>query len=73
MKKGITMPSVNMLQYNQALVNMLHYPPYDSLIQDHAVSLAVWVEMLLNSQIGHGNSRVTANPEKEQRVVGYSR
>ncbi|KAK6159396.1 hypothetical protein DH2020_006710 [Rehmannia glutinosa] len=35
----------------QALINMLHCPPFDSLVRDHAVSLAVWVQLQLNAQI----------------------
>lgn len=72
-QKGYTMPSVSMFQYNQALVDMLHCPPYDSLIRDHAVSLAVWVEKLLNSQIGQENRMCKANPETEQAMGSHDR
>ncbi|KAI5683279.1 hypothetical protein M9H77_04507 [Catharanthus roseus] len=65
--KGCSTPSVSMFQYNQVLADMLHCPPYDSLIRDHAVSLAVWVDMLINSQIGQENSGFT-NPQKEQSI-----
>ncbi|CAH9127603.1 unnamed protein product [Cuscuta epithymum] len=43
--------SVSMFQYKQALFKMMHCPPYDSLIRDHALSLAVWVKMQLSSQV----------------------
>lgn len=72
-QKGHTMPSVSMLQYNQALVDLLHCPPYDSLIRDHTVSLAVWVETLLNSQIGQDSRRYMANPEREQALGSHNR
>ncbi|XP_052194474.1 uncharacterized protein LOC127802608 isoform X2 [Diospyros lotus] len=49
--KGFNSPSISMLQYNQALINMLHCPPHDSLIRDHAVSLAVWVQNQLNTLV----------------------
>ncbi|KAG9132429.1 hypothetical protein Leryth_008359 [Lithospermum erythrorhizon] len=35
-----------------ALQKMLTCPPFDSLVRDHAVSLAVWVQTQLNAQIG---------------------
>ncbi|KAK6135697.1 hypothetical protein DH2020_030558 [Rehmannia glutinosa] len=49
--KGSSTPSMSMFRYSQALINMLHCPPFDSLVRDHAVSLAVWVQMQLNAQI----------------------
>lgn len=58
--KGSTTPSISMSQYNQALVNMLLYPPHDSLIRDHAVLLAVWVQMQLNAQ---------ADPESSETKI----
>lgn len=50
--KGSVTPSVSMLHYSRALINMLKCPPFDSLARDHAASLAVWVQMQLNVQIG---------------------
>ncbi|VFQ94370.1 unnamed protein product [Cuscuta campestris] len=41
--------SVSMFQYKQALLKVLHCPPFDSLIRDHALSLAVWVKTQLSS------------------------
>ena len=32
--KGLSLPSISMFQYNQALINMLHCPPHDSLIRE---------------------------------------
>lgn len=72
-QKGHTMASVSMFQYNQALVDLLHCPPYDSLIRDHTVSLAVWVETLLNSQIGQDSRMCMANPESEQALGSHNR
>ncbi|KAF3444330.1 hypothetical protein FNV43_RR14020 [Rhamnella rubrinervis] len=43
-KNKSAMPSISLLQYHQALMNILHRPPHDSLIRDHAVSLAVFVQ-----------------------------
>lgn len=72
-QKGHTMPSVSIFQYNQALVDLLHCPPYDSLIRDHTVSLAVWVETLLNSQIGQNSRMCMANHEREQALGSHNR
>lgn len=56
--KESSVQSVSMFQYNQALLTMLQCPPNDSLIRDHAISLAVWVQQLLDEQIGQGSSGV---------------
>ncbi|PRQ35778.1 putative Zinc finger, SWIM-type [Rosa chinensis] len=47
-KRSHPVPSVSILQFHQALLDMLHCPPHDSLIRDHAVSLAVFVQNQLN-------------------------
>lgn len=62
--RGSVTSSISMFQYKQALIKMLHCPPYDSLIRDHALSLAVWVQMQLNAQIGQESVQV------EEQVVG---
>ncbi|XP_073308066.1 uncharacterized protein [Primulina huaijiensis] len=54
---GSTTPSMSMYKYSQALINMLHCPPFDSLVRDHAVSLAISIRMQLNAQIGPESSR----------------
>ncbi|KAK7255750.1 hypothetical protein RIF29_29169 [Crotalaria pallida] len=40
-KRVFILPSISLLQYHQTLNNMLRCPPFDSLIRDHAMSLAV--------------------------------
>ncbi|CAN4127651.1 unnamed protein product [Withania somnifera] len=55
--KGSITPSISMIQYMQALVDMLHCPPHDSLIRDHALSLAVWVQTQLSAQLGPGSGQ----------------
>ncbi|XVF33584.1 hypothetical protein REPUB_Repub17cG0180700 [Reevesia pubescens] len=50
-EKGSILPSVSVFQYNRALIDMLHCPPHDSLIRDHAVSLAIYVQKQLNSLV----------------------
>ncbi|XWS45846.1 hypothetical protein CRYUN_Cryun14cG0014400 [Craigia yunnanensis] len=51
-EKGSILPSVSIFQYNKALIDMLHCPPHDCLIHDHAVSLAIYVQKQLNSLVG---------------------
>ncbi|KAG2672159.1 hypothetical protein I3760_13G027400 [Carya illinoinensis] len=45
--RGSTTPSISLLQYHKALIDLLNCPPHDSLIRDHAVSLAVCVQKQL--------------------------
>ncbi|GAV73702.1 hypothetical protein CFOL_v3_17185 [Cephalotus follicularis] len=66
-KKGSTMPSISMLQYKQALLEMLHYPPHDSLIRDHAISLAVFVDKQLNGLLDF-ESQTTVDPIQEHAM-----
>lgn len=63
---GSSMPSISLFQYKQALVNMLNCPPNDSLIRDHAVSLAVHVQILLNAIVDPESSQPTVDVTKKQ-------
>ncbi|KAM2017101.1 hypothetical protein EV2_048420 [Malus domestica] len=47
-RKRSSTPSISLLQYHKALIDMLQCPPHDSLIRDHAVSLAVFVQKQLS-------------------------
>ncbi|KAK7386634.1 hypothetical protein VNO78_26968 [Psophocarpus tetragonolobus] len=67
-KRGSTLPSVNLFQYHQALNNMLHCPPFDSLIRDHAVSLAVSVLKQLNTLLDK-ESVQTVVDSTEKRII----
>ncbi|XP_077252948.1 uncharacterized protein LOC143892313 isoform X2 [Tasmannia lanceolata] len=58
-EKGLALPSVSLFDYNQILMNMLHCPPHDSLIRDHAVSLAVCAKMQLKVLFDMENCRST--------------
>ncbi|CAM8901784.1 unnamed protein product [Rhodiola kirilowii] len=49
--RGSIGPSISLTQFNEALVNMLRCPPHDSLVRDHAVSLALFVQKQLSSLI----------------------
>ncbi|KAI8028329.1 hypothetical protein LOK49_LG02G00805 [Camellia lanceoleosa] len=66
--KGLSLPSISMFQYNQALINMLHCPPHDSLIRDHAVSLAVWVQSQLNTLVDQESVQTIVDPTEQQTV-----
>ncbi|KAL5777175.1 hypothetical protein ACOSP7_010101 [Xanthoceras sorbifolium] len=67
-KKGYIMPSISLLQYSQALMDMLHCSPYDSLICDHAVSLAVSVQKQLDALIDLEICQTSADPNGKQTV-----
>ncbi|KAI9176824.1 hypothetical protein LWI28_007602 [Acer negundo] len=72
-KKGYITPSISLLQYNRALMDMLHCSPYDSLIRDHAISLAVFVQKQLGALIDLESSRTSEDPiekQTEQQTVG---
>lgn len=66
-KRGSVLPSVTLFQYHQALNNMLHCPPFDSLIRDHAVSLAVSVQKQLNTLLDEESVQTVTNP-MEKRI-----
>ncbi|KAK2661652.1 hypothetical protein Ddye_000226 [Dipteronia dyeriana] len=65
-KKGCITPSISLLQYNQALMDMLRCAPYDSLIRDHAISLAVFVQKQLDALIDLESSRTSEDPIEKQ-------
>lgn len=67
-KRGSTMPSISLFQYHKALIDMLHCPPHDSLIRDHAVSLAVCVQKQLNALVNFDSSQTTLDPILKQTV-----
>lgn len=62
--KGLGLPSIRVFQYNRALIDLLHCPPHDSLIRDHAVSLSVWVQGQLNAlvDVEGGQRKSLENP-----------
>ncbi|KAG2394382.1 uncharacterized protein HKW66_Vig0182400 [Vigna angularis] len=60
-KRGSVLPSVTLFQYHQALNKMLHCPPFDSLIRDHAVSLAVSVRKQLNTLLDKESVQTDTN------------
>ncbi|XP_021802802.1 uncharacterized protein LOC110755505 [Prunus avium] len=80
-RKKSAMPSISLLQYHQALIDMLHCPPHDSLIRDHAVSLAVFVQNQLNGLVNLESCNTTmdvtsfADQDRElvnEEVVSYN-
>lgn len=60
-KKSVT-PSISLLQYQKALMDMLLCPPHDSLIRDHAVSLAVFVQKQINALVSESISISKGQP-----------
>lgn len=65
--RGSVLPSISLLQYHQVLNSMLRCPPFDSLIRDHAVSLAVSVQKQLNTLLDK-ESIQTAGGSNEKRI-----
>lgn len=60
-KKGSGKPSLSLSQYKKVLIKMLHCPPHDSLIRDHAVSLAAFLHTQINALTTLGSDRSTTN------------
>ncbi|KAG0478816.1 hypothetical protein HPP92_013535 [Vanilla planifolia] len=63
--------SISMFEYKRALANVLHCPPHDSLMHDHAMSLSVSVQVQLNALFGQeigGSCTGTSFPIEEQVV-----
>ncbi|XP_077210645.1 uncharacterized protein LOC143846111 isoform X2 [Tasmannia lanceolata] len=50
-ERALALPSISLFDYNQILMNMLHCPPHDSLICDHAVSLALCAKNAIKGAI----------------------
>ncbi|KAM3702457.1 hypothetical protein ACJW31_04G027100, partial [Castanea mollissima] len=67
-KRGSTMPSISIFQYHKALIDMLHCQPHDSLIRDHAISLAVSVQKQLNVLVDLDSSQTALDPIQSQTV-----
>ncbi|KAK9923327.1 hypothetical protein M0R45_031752 [Rubus argutus] len=71
-KRSHAVPSISLLQYHRALLDMLHCPPHDSLIRDHAVSLAVFVQNQLNglnSESSNSTIDQAAFADKDRELV----
>lgn len=62
------MPSISIFQYHKALIDMLHCQPHDSLIRDHAISLAVCVQKQLNVLVDLDSSQTALDPIQSQTV-----
>jgi hypothetical protein len=53
--RGLAPPSLALLRYYQALANVVHCPPSDSVVCDHAVAVAVSVRTQLEMLLGATN------------------
>ncbi|XP_004513230.1 uncharacterized protein [Cicer arietinum] len=67
--QGSVQPSVSLFQYHRVLNSMLHCPPFDSLIRDHAVSLAVSVQKQLNMQLDKESLWTSVDPNEKRIIV----
>ncbi|XP_020531953.1 uncharacterized protein LOC18448602 isoform X2 [Amborella trichopoda] len=56
--RGLVGPSISLFQYNRTLGQTLNCPPYDSLVLDHATSMAIEVQGQLKkaAELLHGRS-----------------
>ncbi|OIW19857.1 hypothetical protein TanjilG_27223 [Lupinus angustifolius] len=68
-KRGSILSSISLFQYRQTLKNMLHCPPYDSLIRDHAMSLAVSVQKQLNTLLDKESVQTDVEPNEKQIII----
>ncbi|XP_071709525.1 uncharacterized protein [Rutidosis leptorrhynchoides] len=72
-EKGSVLPSLSLLQYNQGLINMLKCPPPNSLIRDHAVYLAVWVNEQLSAHFEKINQHGGDSSGRDEMVNSCTR
>ncbi|CAL0320107.1 unnamed protein product [Lupinus luteus] len=68
-KRGSILSSISLFQYHQTLKNMLHCPPYNSLIRDHALSLAVSVQKQLNTLLDKESVQTVVEPYEKQVII----
>ncbi|KAL2322371.1 hypothetical protein Fmac_026750 [Flemingia macrophylla] len=68
-RRGSIIPSVTLFQYHRALNNLLHCPPFDSLIRDHAVSLAVSVQKQLDALLDKESVQTVMDPNKKGIII----
>ncbi|GAB2270990.1 hypothetical protein Dimus_005846 [Dionaea muscipula] len=64
--KGSDKASVSLHEYKQALIKILSCPSHDSLIRDHAVSLAVFMQTQLNGAVGMDSNDTLENDMHQQ-------
>lgn len=67
--RGSILPSISLFQYHQVLNNMLRCPPFDSLIRDHAVSLAVSVQKQLNTLLDKESVQTVVDPNEKRIII----
>ncbi|KAG6519632.1 hypothetical protein ZIOFF_023129 [Zingiber officinale] len=61
--RGLAAPSSSLNEFNRILASILHCPPHDSVMRDHAVALALSVQTQLNSLIVLKNNSAVLNNE----------
>ncbi|EXC20563.1 hypothetical protein L484_027118 [Morus notabilis] len=61
-KKKSATPSISLLQYQKVFMDMLQCAPHDSLIRDHAVSLAVFVQKQINGLVSESRNSSKGQP-----------
>uniref|UniRef100_A0A0D3GNT6 SWIM-type domain-containing protein n=2 Tax=Oryza barthii TaxID=65489 RepID=A0A0D3GNT6_9ORYZ len=70
-QRGLAPPSLALYRYYQALANVVHCPPSDTLISDHAVAVAIFVRTQLDSLLDatNGNSSNRSTSKDPQSVI----
>ncbi|CAN6220862.1 unnamed protein product [Urochloa humidicola] len=60
--RGLAPPSLALFRYYQALANLVHCPPSDTVIIDHAMAVAVSVRTQIDAAIGTTNGSSSNRP-----------
>lgn len=67
-EKGLAMASTSLFEYNRILMNILHSPPNDSIIRDHAVAMAVSVQAQLTALFDLRSGATNSTVPREQQL-----
>uniref|UniRef100_A0A0A9E773 SWIM-type domain-containing protein n=1 Tax=Arundo donax TaxID=35708 RepID=A0A0A9E773_ARUDO len=60
--RGLTPPSLALFRYYQALANLVHCPPSDTVVSDHAMAVAVSVRTQLDALLCATNGNSSNRP-----------
>ena len=58
---NLSLPSLALFHYYKALANLVHCPPSDTVISDHAMTLAVSVKTKLDAGLSAANGSSSIN------------
>lgn len=69
--KGLATSSTSLFQYNRILTDILNCSPNDSVIRDHAVTLAVSMQSQLSKLFGPGSSDFPSEQPSDAAEPGF--